>query len=92
MIDHSRVVSCARTREWLWSLWTPQPLTGAAPYTPSGSPAAAHNAVNQIPGSRELVMSAATRAHSVNDRPLLQHLGGLIARELEHDAAQRDRR
>ncbi|NDV03848.1 PucR family transcriptional regulator [Rhodococcus sp. IEGM 248] len=44
-----------------------------------------------IPGAGEVVLSASPGRVPVNDRPLLQHLGGLIALELEHDAAQRDR-
>ncbi|WP_072690393.1 PucR family transcriptional regulator [Rhodococcus marinonascens] len=44
-----------------------------------------------IPGTGEVVLSATPGRLPVNDRPLLQHLGGLIALELEHDAAQRDR-
>ncbi|MDM7489742.1 PucR family transcriptional regulator ligand-binding domain-containing protein [Rhodococcus sp. GXMU-t2271] len=44
-----------------------------------------------IPGTREIVLSAAAGKSPVNDRPLLQHLGGLIALELEHEAAQKDR-
>ncbi|MDF3312446.1 PucR family transcriptional regulator [Rhodococcus koreensis] len=44
-----------------------------------------------IPGAGAVVLSAGAGRLPVNDRPLLQHLGGLIALELEHDAAQRDR-
>ncbi|MEN0136222.1 MAG: PucR family transcriptional regulator ligand-binding domain-containing protein [Rhodococcus sp. (in: high G+C Gram-positive bacteria)] len=44
-----------------------------------------------IPGAGEVVLAASPDRRPVNDRPLLQHLGGLIALELEHDAAQRDR-
>ncbi|MEV0946862.1 PucR family transcriptional regulator ligand-binding domain-containing protein [Rhodococcus sp. NPDC049939] len=43
-----------------------------------------------IPGTGDVVLSAAPGRLPVNDRALLQHLGGLIALELEHDAAQRD--
>ena len=44
-----------------------------------------------IPGAGEVVLVAAGDSESVSDRPLLQHIGGLVALELEHAAAQQDR-
>ncbi|ODR22871.1 PucR family transcriptional regulator [Mycolicibacterium porcinum] len=44
-----------------------------------------------IPGAGEVVLVAAVDRSSVNDRSLLQHIGGLIALELEHAAAEQDR-
>lgn len=44
-----------------------------------------------IPGVGEVVLVAVPDRSPVTDRPLLQHIGGLIALELEHAAAQRDR-
>ncbi|MBY4575494.1 hypothetical protein ACN94_18195 [Gordonia paraffinivorans] len=44
-----------------------------------------------IPGTLELSLCAAPGRSPVTDRPLLQHLGGLIALELEHEDAQKDR-
>ena len=44
-----------------------------------------------IPGVGEMVLVAAGDSESVTDRPLLQHIGGLVALELEHAAAQQDR-
>ncbi|TMS52419.1 PucR family transcriptional regulator [Mycobacterium sp. DBP42] len=43
-----------------------------------------------IPGTGEVVLVAAVDRTSVNDRALLQHIGGLIALELEHAAAEKD--
>ncbi|CDP86635.1 PucR family transcriptional regulator [Mycolicibacterium senegalense] len=44
-----------------------------------------------IPGAGEVVLVAAADSAEVTDRPLAQHIGGLIALELEHAAAQQDR-
>ena len=44
-----------------------------------------------IPGAGDVQLSASPGRLPVDDRPLLQHLGGLIALELEHDATERDR-
>ncbi|MFC9556934.1 PucR family transcriptional regulator [Rhodococcus sp. NPDC056960] len=44
-----------------------------------------------IPGAGDVVLTARAGRSPVNDRPLLQHVGGLIALELEHHAAERDR-
>lgn len=44
-----------------------------------------------IPGAGEVVLVVTVDLASINDRPLLQHIGGLIALELEHTAAQQDR-
>lgn len=44
-----------------------------------------------IPGAGDVVLTARAGRNPVNDRPLLQHVGGLIALELEHHAAERDR-
>ncbi len=43
-----------------------------------------------IPGVGNVALVAYPGRRPVQDRPLLQHLGGLIALELEHHAAQRD--
>lgn len=43
-----------------------------------------------IPGVGEVVLAASPGRQPVDDRPLLQHVGGLIALELEHEAAHRD--
>jgi PucR family transcriptional regulator, purine catabolism regulatory protein len=44
-----------------------------------------------IPGAGEVVLVASVDSASINDRPLLQHIGGLVALELEHLAAEQDR-
>ncbi len=44
-----------------------------------------------VPGAGEVVLVATADRAPVNDRPLAQHIGGLIALELEHMAAQQDR-
>ena len=43
-----------------------------------------------IPGVGEMLLVASPGRSPVTDNPLLQHVGGLIALELEHEAAQRD--
>ncbi|MEU5546546.1 PucR family transcriptional regulator ligand-binding domain-containing protein [Streptomyces sioyaensis] len=43
-----------------------------------------------MPGVGNVALVAHPGRRPVQDRPLLQHLGGLIALELEHHAAQRD--
>ncbi|MGW5152328.1 PucR family transcriptional regulator [Rhodococcus koreensis] len=44
-----------------------------------------------IPGAGDVVLVASPGRNAVTDRTLLQHLGGLIALEIEHEAAERDR-
>jgi purine catabolism regulator len=44
-----------------------------------------------IPGAGEVELVAAVDRTSINDRPMLQHIGGLVALELEHSAVQQDR-
>ncbi|ROZ86299.1 PucR family transcriptional regulator [Gordonia sp. OPL2] len=45
----------------------------------------------EMPGVGRLVLTAGADAAEVTDRPLLEHVGGLVALELEHAAVQRDR-
>jgi purine catabolism regulator len=45
----------------------------------------------QVPGAGDVVVIASPDRVPVTDRPSLQHIGGLIALELEHAAAQQDR-
>lgn len=44
-----------------------------------------------IPGAGDVQLVAGPGRNPVNDRPLLQHVGGLISLELEYHAAERDR-
>lgn len=44
-----------------------------------------------IPGTSELALAARPVRKPVGDRFILEHVGGLIALELEHEATQRDR-
>ncbi len=44
-----------------------------------------------VPGTRELLLVARPVRSPLGDRFVLEHIGGLIALELEHEAAQRDR-
>lgn len=44
-----------------------------------------------MPGIGRMVLVAAPDQREITDRPLLEHVGGLVALELEHAAAQRDR-
>lgn len=44
-----------------------------------------------IPGAGDIVLNASVDAGSINDRGVLQHIGGLMALEMEHAAAEQDR-
>lgn len=44
-----------------------------------------------VPGSSGLVLSARPVRKPLGDRFILEHIGGLVALELEHEAVQRDR-
>ncbi|ART68493.1 hypothetical protein BTO20_07815 [Mycobacterium dioxanotrophicus] len=66
--------------------------TGRRHYALDGTGGAVSDPVHvPIPGAGEVVLIAVADRLPVTDRPLVQHIGGLIALELEHDAAQRDR-
>lgn len=58
----------------------------------SAHPKEADDEVTQvpIPGAVNVALVVYPGRRPVQDRPLLQHLGGLIALELEHHAVQRD--
>ncbi|WP_068269779.1 PucR family transcriptional regulator [Aldersonia kunmingensis] len=65
--------------------------TGRRAYALAGDAPTDQSAQVAIPGAGEVVLVATVDRNPVNDRPLVQHIGGLIALELEHAAAQQDR-
>lgn len=82
-----------------WALEVRDQATGRA--VARGDLARAHGDVGDVhdesvvefptPGTSELVLAARPVRKPLGDRFILEHIGGLIALELEHEAAQRDR-